>query len=161
MKKQKGVTLISLTIYVIALTIIVGILATISGFFYKNVDDTKEKTEPLTEFTNFNSFFIKEVEKTNIKLKNCEPDYIVFTDNNTSEDIRYIYIEHDKAIYRDTGEEDNDNKATFKVARGIERIQIGNPIFQEVQDNYAGKSKITVNLKCGEKVQTYTYTVNN
>ena len=154
MKKQNGITLISLTIYVIALSIIIGILATTSTFFYKNVDNTKEKIEPLTEFTNFNSFFVQEIEKNNIKVRYCTSDYIIFTNINTSEDIRYVYVDNDKAIYRDSGEDGQDNKETFKIARGIESCTFS----EEIQN---GKSKITVNLKLGEKEQTYTYILND
>ena len=49
MKKQNGVTLISLTIYVIALAIVIGILATISTSFYKNMDDVQTELSPLSE----------------------------------------------------------------------------------------------------------------
>lgn len=38
MKSQKGVTLISLTVYIIAFTVLLGIVITVSNFFYKNVD---------------------------------------------------------------------------------------------------------------------------
>ena len=57
MKNQKGITLISLTIYIIALTVIIAMLSLISTFFYKNVKDSQNDIEPLTEFTNFNSYF--------------------------------------------------------------------------------------------------------
>ena len=39
MKSQKGVTLISLTIYVIVMAIVVGILSVITTFFYHNTKD--------------------------------------------------------------------------------------------------------------------------
>ena len=38
MKSEKGVTLISLIIYILAMSIVIGILARVSGTFYKNVD---------------------------------------------------------------------------------------------------------------------------
>lgn len=153
MKKQNGVTLISLTIYVIALAIIIGILATVTTFFYKSVDDTVLDIVPLTEFTNFNSYFTAEVEKSNIKVKYCTSNYIIFTDINNSKDIRYVYVEEDKAIYRDFGENGEDDKSTIKIAREIEDCTFT----EEIQD---GKSKITVALKVREKEQTYTYILN-
>ena len=65
-----------------------------------------------------------------------------------------IYVENDKAIYRDVGEQGNEDKATVKIARDVE-----NCVFSEEIQN--GKSKITVDLTIGSKQQTYTYTVNN
>ena len=64
MKNQKGVTLISLTIYVIALTVIIAMLSVISTYFYKNVNDTQDDITPLTEFTNFNSYFTTDANTT-------------------------------------------------------------------------------------------------
>ena len=57
MKSEKGITLISLIIYVIALTIVIGIVAVISGYFYNNIATSSEDIEPMVEYTKFNSFF--------------------------------------------------------------------------------------------------------
>ena len=61
MRSEKGITLISLIIYVIALTIVIGIIAVISGYFYKNVATASVDVEPMVEYTKFNSFFSEEV----------------------------------------------------------------------------------------------------
>ena len=37
-KSEKGVTLLGLTVYILTLSIVVGILASISSFFYGNVN---------------------------------------------------------------------------------------------------------------------------
>ena len=68
MKSEKGITLISLIIYVIALTIVVGIIAVISGYFYDNIDTSSEDIEPMVEYTKFNSFFSEEVNYVGIKV---------------------------------------------------------------------------------------------
>lgn len=38
MKSEKGVSLVSLIIYLIAMTIAVGIVARISNYFYRNIN---------------------------------------------------------------------------------------------------------------------------
>ena len=38
MKSEKGVSLVSLIIYLIAMTITVGIVARISNYFYRNIN---------------------------------------------------------------------------------------------------------------------------
>ena len=38
MKSEKGVTLISVTIYVIVMTLLVAIISVITNYFYKNVE---------------------------------------------------------------------------------------------------------------------------
>ena len=61
MKQEKGVTLISLTIYVIVMAIVIGVLAIITNFFYKNVKDVNVDIDPITQYTTFNSYFSEEV----------------------------------------------------------------------------------------------------
>ena len=115
MKSEKGITLISLIIYVIALTIVIGIIAVISGYFYNNIATSSEDIEPMVEYTKFNSFFSEEVNEKEIKVLDCktttdstgkiDTSYIVF-DNG----VQYTYISENKGIYR--------NKV--KIARGVE-----------------------------------------
>ena len=38
MKKQNGVTLISIMIYIISMLIIISIIATLTSYFYKNIN---------------------------------------------------------------------------------------------------------------------------
>ena len=98
MKSEKGITLISLTIYVIAMTIVVGVVAIISTFFYSNMMDSSQDIDPITEYTKFNSFFSDEVNHSNIKVLECSTttdgqNYIVF-DNG----IQYTFIQEKKGI---------------------------------------------------------------
>ena len=61
MKKEKGVTLISVIVYVIGLLIVVGVISTLTGFFYKNVNINTDNTEITKQFTKFNSYFTSEI----------------------------------------------------------------------------------------------------
>lgn len=142
MKTQKGITLISLTIYVITMAIVVAILATVTTFFYKNIKDVNIDIDPLTEFTTFNSFFSDEVNHSNLKVVKCETtdskqNYIVFSNG-----IQYTYVPENKGIYR--------NKV--KICRNIE-----NCTFLEKIEN--GKSVITVKFKAGGETREIEYTL--
>lgn len=159
MKNQKGVTLISLTIYVIALTVIIAMLSVISTYFYKNVNDTQDDITPLTEFTNFNSYFTTDANTTHVTYlttgTESEYSYVALVNEDTLEVIKYIYVPQDKTIYRDTGSEEKRNKATITVARNVTycKFEEGN------QENNKTKFKIT--LKVGNTEKTYTYSLNN
>ncbi len=63
MKSEKGVTLSSLIIYVIAMSIIVGTVAGITNYFYGNINSLTTRTESSKEYTKFNSYFVNEVNK--------------------------------------------------------------------------------------------------
>ena len=61
MKSEKGVSLVSLIIYLIAMTITVGIVARISNYFYRNINILDTSLTSSEEFLNFNAYITKEV----------------------------------------------------------------------------------------------------
>ena len=68
MKKENGVTLTSIIIYIIALLIVIGIVASLTSYFYKNVDVDGESKLTNSQFTKFTSFFTNEINQPGIKV---------------------------------------------------------------------------------------------
>ena len=144
MKSQKGVTMISLTIYIITMAIVVGILSTVTTFFYKNVKDTNVDIDLLTEFTTFNSYFSEEINNSNLQVVECGmtdsyQNYIVFSNG-----VQYTYVPENKGIYRNQ----------VKICRNIDICT-----FSEKIEN--GKSVVTVNLTAGNEQRETEYTLTN
>ena len=144
MKSQKGITLISITIYVIVMAIVVGIVAILSTFFYTNVNDANEAVDPLTEYTKFNSFFTDEVNNKDIEVLGCGTtndgqNYIAFNNG-----VQYTYIPENEAVYRNR----------VKIAKGIKQCE-----FKLDVENY--KNVIKVTFDSGDKIRENTYTLNN
>lgn len=148
MKSQKGVTLVSLTVYVIVMAIVVGILATITTFFYKNVNDTNAEIDPITEYTTFNSYFSDEINHPNIKIVKCGntqdekgnvQNYILFSNG-----VQYTYVSANHGIYRNE----------VKIARNIDRCT-----FEEKIEN--GKSIIMLHFESGSTNKDIEYTLSN
>ena len=142
MKSEKGITLISLTIYVIAMAIVVGVIAIISTFFYSNMEDTDNIVSPMAEYTKFNSFFSDEINHEGIEVVSCGTtdngqNYIVF-----SNEVQYTYIEANRAIYR--------NKV--KIAKEIDDCT-----FTTGTNN--GKRVVKVEFEAGGKTRENTYTL--
>ena len=84
MKSNSGVTLTALTIYIIALTIVVAIIARISIYFYRNVNNINSNTTASTEYTKFNSYFTDEINIEENQVADCDVDasgmqYIIFS----------------------------------------------------------------------------------
>ena len=140
MKTQKGVTLVSLIVYVIAMTIAVTTLSVISSYFYKNIDTTNKNINPLTEYTTFNSFFTEEINHDSIKVLECKENYIVFDD-----EVQYTFVPENRGIYR--------NKV--KICHNVESCS-----FSYTQRN--GKNVVTVNMKIenGDE-KNVEYTIKN
>lgn len=137
MKSQKGITLISLTIYVFAMIVVVGIIAVVSGTFMKSLQDANFYNDPIAEYTAFNSYFTEEVNKKGVQVTDCQDDYIVF-DNS----VQYSFISENRGIYRNQ----------VKICWDIDSCK-----FSQTEEN--GKKIITVEFKAGGQNKTTTYTL--
>ena len=63
MKSQKGVSLMSLLIYVVAFLMVSGIIAAITTFFYSNYEFLDDKVSVSSEYNKLNLCFVQESEK--------------------------------------------------------------------------------------------------
>ena len=95
MKEEKGVTLGSITIYVIALLIIVGLISTVTTFFYSNIVNVNDNSKSMAEITKFNLYFLQDMKKSNNKIVSVADDNtrISFSSGN-------VYKFQDNSIYQ-------------------------------------------------------------
>ncbi len=63
MKSERGVTLISLGIYIIVIIIVISIIFVISSSFNNTVSDMSKESTSTTELDMFNVYFLQEVKK--------------------------------------------------------------------------------------------------
>ena len=56
MKSEKGITITSIIIYIVAMIIIVGIIAVITRYYYGNVNKLSNNTTSMEEITKLNTF---------------------------------------------------------------------------------------------------------
>lgn len=138
MKNQKGITLVSLLVYIIVMIIIIGGLSIISDNFYRNTQALEVDTEDIVEFINFNEYFIKEIKKANNKIDDISKDgtYIVFTDGN-------LFMLNNKSIYYNQVEiSKNVNSLKFEYDKDEEDNEITNIIKVSVEySNYSKQMK--------------------
>lgn len=90
----------SLTIYIIGMIIVVGIIATFTSFFYKNVN-IDDITVDTTQFTKFSSAFLKDINKSG----NYVVDYKALGDDNVSYVVfatgnQYTFMKESNSIYK-------------------------------------------------------------
>lgn len=137
MKSQKGITLISLTIYVIVMAVVIGVLAILTTFFFKNMKEVGIDLDPITEYTTFNSYFSEEVNHANLKILECKENYIVFNNG-----IQYSYIPENKGIYQNQ----------VKICSNVDQCNFSYSIKN-------GKYVIEVQFKAGKQNRTTTYTL--
>ncbi len=137
MKSQKGITLVSLIVYVFVMTIVVGIIAVVTGTFMKSLRDANFYNDPIAEYTAFNSYFTEEVNHKGVQITDCQDNYIVF-DNN----VQYSFIPENRGIYRNQ----------VKICWDIDSCT-----FSQSEKN--GKTVVTVEFKAGSQDRTTTYTL--
>lgn len=128
-KNNKGVTLTSLIVYIIALIVTIGILSAISRNFYSNVSYITDKGKYISEYNKFNMHFIEDV-KNNSDIYSITTNEIILKDGTV-----YTYKGgQDKSIYR--------NKV--KICRNVELCEFTK---RETQD---GKKIINVHIYMNE-----------
>lgn len=135
MKNQKGITLVSLTIYIIAMVVVVATITTLTKFFYGNLDDLTNTTKEYKDYTLFNSYFTAEINKEKNNIIQCTENSIIFSNSN-----QYTY--KDNTIYM--------NK--INICNNVDSCKF---IY-----NQTDKSKVTVEMSIDGKNYNTTYTLN-
>ena len=92
MKNNSGVTITSIIVYVIAMMIVIGIIASITSFFYSNVNNINENSDNISEITKFHMYFLEETTNENNSIVSISNNQITFATGNT-------FTFQDKAIY--------------------------------------------------------------
>lgn len=92
MKSEKGITLISLIVYMIAMVIILTILALITANFNMNSNYITEKGKYISEFNKFNMIFISDC-KSNKDTTKVTDTEVTFEDGT-------VYTFSGDGIYR-------------------------------------------------------------
>lgn len=92
MKSESGLTTTSIIIYVIAMMLVIGIIATITSFFYTNVYTLDNSSNNISEITKFHMYFLEETNKTKNEIIRQNENSISFSTGNT-------FSFQDKSIY--------------------------------------------------------------
>lgn len=87
MKKQNGVTLTTLTIYIIVATIFLGTLAFVNINFMSELGELTKRSKVVNEMIKFYSFFVEDVKSANRVLEFSD-NYIKF-DNGVQYSVAY------------------------------------------------------------------------
>lgn len=134
----KGITLTSLVIYIIAMTIIMATISSITIYFYKNTNSIQTTTDNSRDLTRFNTYFTNDTKEEKIKANVQDENKKIILIKANAEQITYTIA--GDGIYR--------NKVKI-----CNNIQEGTTF--ELKENYnetktTHKTQIIVNIKIGE-----------
>ena len=133
MGSSRGVTTANLIIYVIAMLIVIGIIATITSFFYTNVTNLEDNSSNVSEITKFNMYFLQEVKNVNNDIIILNEKSITFLTGNT-------FTFQDNSIYMNSS----------RISENIKDLKFS---LEEINE----KKVITVLITIGENLE-YTKT---
>lgn len=148
MRSERGITLISVTIYVIVMLIIISVITVLTSYFYRNVDINSVSENLNQQYTRFNTYFTEEINKKGNKIlatgetestTGDEPQkYIVFSSGN-----QYTYVPANDSIYVNN----------IKIAENILDCN-----FEKITENDKTKIKVTMSGE-NDFQRTTTYTL--
>ena len=143
MKDQKGITLISLIVYILLMTLIIALLSNITVSFYTSINNFDRESESAVAFSKFNMYFLNDIRRENSKLSETTSNTIVIVyGGEGSEEVSIKYSIKDKALYR--------NKV--KICDGINDYKI----VSDKQEN-----TVTITLTMGRYRKTTKYKIEN
>ena len=98
MKKERGITLVSLVMYVVVLTVVIELVMLFNGDFYPKIASLNEENILAENFNKFNLSFLKDVkESATASIVQKNSDIVIALSNGA----HYYYVEQDGAIYRE------------------------------------------------------------
>lgn len=101
MKSQKGFTLVAVTVYVIVIALVIGVIASVTSFFYSNNKYIDESGKDAAQFDTFNMFFLEDVKKEGneiVGLKASDENAVMTKTIEFSDGT--VYTIKDDGIYR-------------------------------------------------------------
>lgn len=93
-KSQKGVTLVSVIIYIIGMVIMATVIGTITIYFYNNLTKTSDVSKASIEYSKFNTFFLNDVKEQNNRLVRVDDNKLIQFSNGAS------YLYENNTVYR-------------------------------------------------------------
>lgn len=139
MKNEKGVTLISLIMYVLIMTFVVAAIAAITSTFNENLTQIDQDSESSVAFSKFNMYFLNDIKANNARINSYTSSSIdiSYTDDDGSNKVA-SYTVNSEGLYR--------NKV--KICDRVNEVNIS-------ADKASGVVSIYLKIKTYEKTTTY------
>lgn len=142
MKEEKGITLISLIMYVIIMTFVIAGVSLITSSFYNNIRQFDNESDSVVSYSKFNMFFLNDIKRNGVEIDDYQNNYIILTYKKDSKDVSVQYSAQNDSLYRD-------------------RVKICDNV-QDAKFTFdTSNNTIKVYLKIGNYEKTTTYVIEN
>lgn len=151
MKKDSGITLMSLMVYIIALSILVGLTATFSKNMYKNTDNTAVSVNGSQNYTRVISYLTEDANSGLINNVDADNESLLLTLKDQTKH-QYFYDRLNKKIYFIDWSETSNKNALIKLCDDVEACE-----FTRTETN---SRKINVKIKINDIVYNNLFIIN-
>ena len=148
---KRGITLASLTIYVVVATIVVGVLSFLNAQFFKNINELNQESQIVSEDLNFKAFLISDIKRSKSAEVSEFNSRLFRLSNDVKYEIRALEESNGQkryAVYR------ND----VQVAKGIVPFEPGELLNASTEPSFDYDmltNSLKVNLKFTDGKNTY------
>ena len=94
MRSEKGITMMSLIIYITSFVVIIGIVAGITSFFYGNTSLMTQELYSSSDYNKLNLYLVKESEQKGNKVKLSNGNNLEFSNGD-----KFTFDETNKLLY--------------------------------------------------------------
>lgn len=137
MKKQRGMTLTALAIYIVIFIAVVGLLMSLSTYITSNLQDVNKTLISSEDFNKFNVEFVNDVKQNKNAIIEETPNKVQIIFGN---EINYNYIKNENAIY----------KNHIKVANNV-------AVFEAKKDIINNKTVIRITIGVGKSADNISF----
>lgn len=145
MTKERGITLISLIIYVILMTFVVAGVTSVTASFRTNVGEVDKDAKSAVAYAKFNMYFLNDIKSENVHIVSSSRDRIELSLTNRNGDIENVkYSVQNNSLYR--------NKV--KICDNVKSVTI-----LTSKANGMNNETVVVRLRINDYDKTTTYTL--
>ena len=142
MKSEKGITLISLMIYIIVLSIVIGVIAGFTRYFYRNSNELSTTTDVANKYTRFVQYISEDVNYNEIEFVNTNGTSINFMLKDGTVH-KYYYDTNNKDIYFISWDKSNDKEKQIRLCDKVDSFTIS--LTEEENSRYVIVVSTTIN----------------
>lgn len=150
MNNNKGITIISLIIYIIVLSIVIGTTSMLMKYFYSNTEEAIISKQTANQYSRFVAYLTDDINSgkiNDVEVKN--QNQLIFTLNDNSQH-KYVFENENIYYIVKNNKDDNDNKSA-KYIKLCEKID--SCVFKYESN------KIFTNIKIGEIVYNNNFSI--
>ena len=149
MKSNKGITIISLIVYIIALSFVIGITSMLIKYFYNNEQETVISKKTSDQYSRFVAYLTQDMNSEKIATKEVRGNTQIILNLKDGTIHRYVYDSYTKSIYYIVAEDGVEKKyiTLCENLEGCTFTESGNVVTTDIKINNEIRYKNNFRMK--------------